>query len=266
MIMKRLLLLLTAAAFICGFRAASAEPEDLLKSGFVPLFNGKDLTGWKAPRADKSCWSVVGGVIDCEIPTPPPPPEKVDKSLWTVESFGDFVLHVDWRIKRHTGLFPMPIVLPDGSLKKDESGNVITVRRPNSDSGIVLRGASQVNIWCWPVGSGELENVRTNQLLPAAERAAAVPRIRADKPVGEWNTFRITLKGDRVSVVLNGHKVIDNARLTGGKATTLPARGPIGFQYHVGRNAEYGASSLVQFRNVYIKRLDKAGAPSTGRN
>jgi hypothetical protein len=219
------------------------------------LFNGKDLTGWKVP-AENNCWSVVDGTIDCEIPTPAPPPDKTEKNLWTEESFGDFELHVEWRIKRYTGLFPMPILLPDATFKKDEEGNVIRVRRPNSDSGIILRGASQANIWCWPVGSGELENVRSNQLLSQPERAAGVPRVRADKPVGEWNAFDITLKGDRITVVLNGQTVIDNARLTGRKSTSLPERGPIGFQYHVGRSEEYGASSLVQFRNIFIKPLD----------
>jgi hypothetical protein len=236
--------------------AMTAHAEDIekryLDQGFVSLFNGRDLSGWKVPAA-KNCWSVADGVIDCEIPDPPPPPDKKDKNLWTEDSYRDFSLHLEWRIKRHTGLFPMPTILPDGSLQRDADGNVVRIRRPNSDSGVLLRGASQVNIWCWPIGSGELENVRTNTLLSPQERAAGVPRIRADKPVGEWNSFDITLIGDRVTVVLNGQKVIDEARLTAPRLTSLPEQGPIGFQYHVGRSEEYGASSLVQFRNIFIK-------------
>jgi len=243
-----------AGSAICSDRADETGKE-YLREGFVSLFNGKNLTGWRVPAVENHCWSVIDGVIDCEIPTPAPPPDGKNKSLWTEESFGDLVLHMEWRIKRYTGLFPMPIVLPDGSFKTDEAGNLIRIRRPNSDSGVILRGASQVNIWCWPIGSGDLENVRTNQLLTQEERAAGVPKMRADKPVGEWNSFEITLKGDRVTVVLNGNRVIDNARMTGGKSTTLPKTGPIGLQYHVGRTPEYGASSLVQFRNIYIKRL-----------
>ncbi len=76
----------------------------------------------------------------------------------------------------------------------------------------------------------------------------------ADHPVGQWNTFEITMRGERVTVVLNGKTVIDNATLPG-----LPPRGPIGLQHHGGFNRKTGkfspASSLIQFRNVYVKEL-----------
>jgi hypothetical protein len=152
----------------------------------------------------------------------------------------------------------MPTILPDGSYKKDAKGQVITELRPNADSGILLRGAGkgQVNIWCWPVGSGELWSVRNDQKLPPEIRAAAVPKVRADRPVGQWNAFDITMRGERVTVVLNGKKVIDDAQMPG-----LPKSGPIGLQHHGGKNKKTGklspASSLIQFRNVYVKRLGK---------
>ncbi len=66
----------------------------------------------------------------------------------------------------------------------------------------------------------------------------------------------ITLVGDRVTIVLNGAKVIDNAQMPG-----LPARGPIGLQHHGGMNKKTGelgpACSLIQFRNVWVRELDK---------
>jgi len=90
--------------------------------------------------------------------------------------------------------------------------------------------------------------------MPPDVRAGAVPKVHADNPVGEWNTMEITLQGERLSVVLNGKTVIDNTRLPG-----LPAEGPIGLQHHGGfdeKTKSYKpASSLVQFRNLYIKRL-----------
>ncbi len=83
-----------------------------------------------------------------------------------------------------------------------------------------------------------------------------MPKVRADNPVGEWNTFVIAMKGERVMIVLNGKTVIDNAQLAG-----VPTRGPIGLQHHGGFNEKTGqyspASSLIQFRNIYIKRLDE---------
>lgn len=227
--------------------------EKLIKEGFVSLFNGKDLTGWKIPEGDNGHWQVVDSVIDYDAQSE----ASGDKNLWTEEEFRDFTLKIDWRFKQTTGLYPMPTILPDGSYKTDDNGEVIKTLRPNADSGIYLRGTSktQVNLWCWPVGSGELWGYRNDQSMPPEVRAAAVPEVCADKPVGEWNAMEITLKGDRVTIVLNGQTVIDKAQMPG-----VPEQGAIGLQHHGGLNKETGkmspASSLVQFRNIYIKQLD----------
>jgi hypothetical protein len=149
----------------------------------------------------------------------------------------------------------MPIVMPDGSHKKDPNGEVIRLRMPNADSGVLLRGQmkSQCNIWCWPVGSGEVYGYRMDKKMPPEVRAAVTPSRRADKPVGEWNKFIITMKGDRLTVDLNGQTVIENAQLPG-----IPEEGPIGFQHHGGKDKDgnyNNSASLVQFRNVFIKEL-----------
>ena len=109
----------------------------------------------------------------------------------------------------------VPIIRWDGTHKKGPDGKEITLSVPDSDSGIYLRGSSraQVNIWCWPIGSGEFYGYRMDAKLPQAVRAGVTPKANADKDVGEWNAFDITMKGDRVTVVLNGIKVIDNAQL-----------------------------------------------------
>lgn len=237
---------------------AAGAPRALLAApppgiGWAPLFNGKDLAGWKVPEGDNGHWKVIDGVIDYDAQSE----AKKDKNLWTEESFGDFVLAIDWRFKQTTGLYAMPTILPDGSYKQDAEGNVIKVERPNADSGIFLRGypKAQINLWCWPIGSGELWGYRNDKSMPADVRAGAVPKVCADKPVGEWNTFVITLKGERLSIELNGKEVIGDARLPG-----IPQRGPIGLQHHGGFNKKTGewspASSLIQFRNVYVKKVD----------
>lgn len=217
--------------------------------GWKSLFNGKDLTGWNAREVGKH-WRVVDGVIDCNAELGRGP------SLKTNESFKDFVLHIEWRFKGVQGKYPMKIILPDGSYEKDKDGKVISIPTPNADSGIFLRGSGkgQINLWCWPCGSGELWAVRNNKKLPAEVRAGAVPNTKADKPVGQWNTLVITFKNNRVTVVLNKQKVIDNALVP-----DLPKEGPIVLQHHGGKNPRTGkwssASSLIQFRNIYIKPL-----------
>jgi len=225
-----------------------AEPPE--GEGWASLFNGKDLTGWRIPKGDNGHWKVMDGVIDYDACSE----ATGDRCLWTEKEYGDFILRIDWRIKRAAGVTSMPVILPDGSLKRDRNGRVVRVRGPNADSGIYLRGSSksQVNIWCWPIGSGEVYGYRTDRRMPPEVRAGVTPKMRADNPIGQWNTFEITMIGDRLTVVLNGKKVIDNARLPG-----VRKKGRIALQHHGGmRNGKLiPASSLVQFRNIYIKEL-----------
>ncbi|HQU47237.1 MAG TPA: DUF1080 domain-containing protein, partial [Pirellulales bacterium] len=204
--------------------AADNVPPD----GFVALFNGKDLTGWKgvlAPPLDNAAkrakaspgqlakaqreadiemrkhWSVRDGVLVFD---------GQGSSLATVKDYGDFELWVDWKIE------------------------------PGGDSGIYLHGMPQVQIWdtannaAKGVGSGGLQVV-------------------ADKPVGEWNTFKITMVGERVNVTLNDVVVVDNVVLENFWEPKKPAysTGPIELQKH---------GSRLYFKNIYLRELVRGGA------
>ena len=177
--------------------------------GFVPMFNGKDLTGWKglvenpiarakmtpqelatkqaaADAKAKTTWSVRDGTIVFN--------GKGD-NLCSVKDYGDFEMIVDWRITK------------DG------------------DSGIYLRGSPQVQIWDpartdvgAQVGSGGLYN---NQKNPSK------PLVFADNPVGEWNTFRILMiggQGHGLAQRRQGRRQRDDGELLGPEAADLPAR------------------------------------------
>jgi len=250
--MKRLqIAVLPLLVFLIPIALLAQETEMYQEAGYTNLFNGKDLSGWKVPAGDNGHWSVIDGVIDYDARSE----ASGDKNLWSEKEYTDFILHVEWRFKGYGDhLFPLPTILPDGTYLTDESGKTIEPLGPNSDSGILLKGVGQTNLWCWSVGSGELWSVRNNRDLPADVRAAAVPSENRDMPVGYWNAFDIIVKGDRITVANNGVVVIDNALFPG-----LDTTGPIGFQHHGGINAETGklsgASSLVQFRNIWIKEL-----------
>jgi Domain of Unknown Function (DUF1080) len=231
---------------------ALAAPVLAQDAGFAPLFNGKDLAGWKIPPGDNGHWKVVDGAIDIDAESES---KAEDKSLWTEREFGDFVLKVDWRIKETPYTNPnVHIVKPDGTSKLDLQGKPILIAVPDSDSGIYVRGTSkaQVNIWCWPVGSGEVYGYRTDDSMPAAVRAGVTPKKLADHDIGQWNTFEITMKGTRLTVVLNGERVIENAELPG-----VPARGPIALQHHGSKKDGKWVSppALVQFKNISIREL-----------
>jgi hypothetical protein len=204
--------------------------------GFVSLFNGIDLTGWKHGAAQDGHWTAQDWNLDYD--------GKGDM-LWSEAEYGDFQLIADWRWSGPTHEIEVPDILPNGEQAVDASGQPRKVKiQEAGDSGIYLRGndKSQVNIWCWPIGSGEVYGYRTDKSMSAAVRAGVTPKQCADAPIGEWNRFLITMKGDRLTVVLNGKTVIDQAQLPG-----VPARGPIALQHH---------GSPIQFANLYLKKLD----------
>ncbi|MDB4473897.1 DUF1080 domain-containing protein [Opitutaceae bacterium] len=219
---------------------------------WITLFDGKDLKRWTT-RSDiaKDIWTVKDGVIDCSPIAEP----RVDKNLWSKRSFGDFTLKLEWRISDLKGMSEIPTILPDGSYQLDDKGEKVLTTMPVADSGVYVRGSSkhQINIWNWGIGSGEVYGYRNNN-PDATVRASVTPSENADKPVGEWNTFEITMQGKDLTVVLNGKTVLDKARLA--EAAEFA---PIALQHHGGYDAKTDtwrpSSSTVQFRNIKIKEL-----------
>ena len=112
------------------------------------------------------------------------------------------------------------------------------------DSGVYLRGLrkAQANLFCYPVGSGEVWEYRTDANVSEGVRRGVTPLRQADRPLGEWNQMTITVVGDRLTVDLNGHRVIDQAQLPG-----LPDRGPVGLQH------EHGT---LEFRNLHVRDME----------
>jgi len=220
----------------------SNPPDDVVAQknrGFRSLYNGLDLRGWKQVPGHKGHWTAKDWILDYDGKA-----TGNDKNLWTQEEFGNFVLIVDWRLADKPEVENVPVILPDGSEATDAEGKQVTVPVMDAgDSGIYLRGISksQINIWNWPVGSGEIWGYRRDGNIPEQVRRGATPILNADNPVGQWNRFEITAVGDKVTVVLNGKTVIRQARLPG-----LPKLGPIALQHH---------GDHIQFANIYIKEL-----------
>jgi len=176
---------------------------------FRGLFTGADLGAWKLEGKTAEHWTVTrDGVLAYD---------GKDGHLWSRESLRDFELRLSW-------LLPRP-----------------------GDSGIYLRGnsKSQVNIWCNPLGSGEVWGYRTDRKLPESVRAAVTPSKRMDKPVGQWNEFYIVMQEERLTVELNGARVIDHALLPG-----VPREGPIALQHH---------GDPVHFKDIRVLSLPEGG-------
>lgn len=210
--------------------------QEPLKNGFKPLFNGKDLSGWKGlvanpikrskmdaqtlaeaqAKADaemRESWKVVDGELQFV---------GHGDNITTLKKYGDFEMLVDWKI------------IDDG--------------KQEGDAGIYLRGTPQVQIWDnarikvgAQVGSGGLYNNQVNESKPLKV---------ADKKLGEWNTFHIIMKADRVTVYLNGELVTDHVILENYWDRKMPifAEEQIELQAH---------GSPVSYRNIYIKELPR---------
>ncbi|MBN2329723.1 MAG: DUF1080 domain-containing protein [Candidatus Omnitrophica bacterium] len=224
-------------------RSGGGAPADVTAQkdrGFRSLYNGLDFRGWRWDAGHEGHWRAHNWILEYDGKS-----EAEDKNLWTEDEYENFTLIVDWRMTRKPEIDHVPIVLPDGSYLTDEQGEPITAAvRDAGDSGIYLRGSSksQINIWQWPCGSGEIWGYRLDPDMPPEVRRGATPILNADNRVGEWNRFEITLIGDVITVVLNGKTVIREARLPG-----IPPKGPIALQHH---------GDPIQFANLYIKELD----------
>jgi hypothetical protein len=197
------------------------------------LYNRKDFTGWKFEEGHKDHWKVNDWRIVYDGKS-----EAKDKNLWSEKEYGDFEMLVDWRFTGKPVKKKVPKTLPSG-LDADEMIEIDDA----GDSGVYLRGnsKSQVNMWCRPIGSGEVYGYRMDKNMSPEVRKGVTPTERADRPIGQWNRFFITMKGDRLTVTLNGKRVIENAQLPG-----VPAKGPIALQHH---------GDQVEFANLYIREL-----------
>ena len=209
--------------------------------GFVSLFDGT-LRGWRENDGARGHWVPQDWVLAYD---------GHGDMLWNERELRDFELICDWRWTGKPVKAKVPVIRPDGTTPVGDDGKQQMVEIDDfGDSGIYLRGSdkSQINIWCWPIGSGEVYGYRNDPTQPAAVRAGVTPKEKADAAPGKWNRFRIRLQGDRLTVNLNGKTVVENAQLPG-----LPNKGPIALQHH---------GAPIEFANIYLREL-KPEAPKS---
>ena len=209
-------------------RAGKLILDRLRQGGFVPLFDGRGLGGWKGLVADppgrarmtpaellkaqaeadermRAHWKVADGTLFFD---------GKGESLCALGDYADFEFLVDWKIEK------------------------------GGDSGLYLRGSPQVQIWdaeANPAGSGGLYNNQKG-------RSQALEK--ADRPVGEWNTFRIFMIGERVTVYLNDKLVVDNTVLENYWERDKPIypSGQVELQAH---------GNPLFFRNIFIREIPR---------
>jgi hypothetical protein len=208
---------------------AGEHPTIDVNNGWKPLFNGKDLTGWEMARPGS--WAVEEGILT----------RKGGADLWTAEQFGDFVLDLEFKVAE------------------------------GSNSGVCLRVQRDPDIqpW-WRDGALEIQILDSGgKPVPALQDCGALYDLAAPtksmmRGRGEWNRLTLTAKGSRVTVVMNGEKIVDadldrwteahkNPDGTPNKYAKpmkdAPRSGYIFLQEH---------GNPVWFRNIYIKPLNES--------
>jgi hypothetical protein len=204
-------LLLTASLGICV--RADQPPE-----GFVSIFNGKDLDGWKVNEGGKqSVWGGADGILFVE--------GRGGGWLLTEKEYGDFEVRLEYKMPEH-GNSGVGLRTP----RKGDPAYVGMEIQLIDDAGW-----KELQEW---QHTGAIYNVVPPSSLPG-------------KPAGQWNKIVITAKGRHVKVVLNDVKIVD-ADLDQYKdhydkhPGLLREKGHLGLQSHDGR---------VEFRNLFVKEL-----------
>jgi len=173
--------------------------------GFTPLFNGKDLTGWVIENEGK--FSVRDGVIVLD---------KGSGWLRSDRQYEDFELRLDFRF-----------------LNK------------GADTGILVRAGKEGKNW--PAKTYQVQTMDNESIAGLYVTGLAKPKVKRDvalmrqhrKPSGEWQSYAITLKGNRAEIALNG------ALITVADGLTVQP-GHIGLK---------GQGAVVEFRNIRLKDL-----------
>jgi len=214
---------------------SAKTPEDFKKLGFKPLFNGKDLTGWRNPYKYGKA-----SVKDAEIHL------LANKKFFLVteKKYTNFRLSVDVHLPEgpaNSGVMFRCHVQPnkvfgyqaecDGSDRRWSAGLYDEKRRG----------------WIFPVKKDTAESAFT---MKESQAHFAQPKIRNALKRNGWNRYEIECRGPHIVISLNGIKVTELDDDT-------DASGFLGIQHH-GENGQ-----LYRFRNLYIQELPDNGEPQS---
>jgi hypothetical protein len=200
---------------------ATARPAP---SGFTPIFNGKDLTGWKATgKAD--AWAVEGGVIVCK--------SGGGGYLLTEKEYGNFELRFEYKWSKAGGNSGVGLRTP---FKGDPAYQGMEIQLIDDEG--------------W-------EKVNKFKLAPHQHTGSIYDvqpaKQQANSPIGEWNKVRIVCKGRDVLIEQNGKELV-KANLDDHKDRAEKnhpglkrAKGHLGFQSY---------NIRVEFKDVVVKELE----------
>jgi hypothetical protein len=203
-------------ALLAVLALTGTAAEEKKDEGFKPLFNGKDLAGWKTFLPNKDAdpaktWSVKDGVIDC-VGLP-------NGYFYTEKSYKNYVIRYDWRYPKEQ---------PEKSTFN--SGLLVHIQEPHKvwPKCVEAQGAY--------ANHGQLYFLGVQGMGGKLDMDAFKKTI---KPREEWQTTEAICGADgAITVKINGVEV------TSGKSPLT--EGFIGFQ---------SEGAHIQFRNIVLKEM-----------
>ena len=211
--------LLLAALLVCPTFAADED-------GFVPLFNGRDLSGWVNANCAPETWSVTNGMIHCTgHPT---------GAMRTDRQYENFILEVEWRHLTSGGnsgvfIWGTPIAAPGVPFLRGIEVQVL-------DHGFNIPGKNQ-----WYTTHGDVFPIHGAKMKPFGRHNGdrSFPSEERSKGFPEWNHYRIVCTNGTIRLSVNGKEV------SGGEDCN----------YRKGFLALESEGAPVEFRNIRIKEL-----------
>ena len=204
-----------------------APPPIPLPKGFVPLFNGRDLSGLGQPIGGRSdAWSVANGVL-----VGAPKPNFTVQGFLTDSDYSDFELRLDYRWASPGG---HTLLLLRANYDKDKYGKALAISIADDEGYPAVHGK--------PIAEG----FQTGAVLGVTFKQPA-----ANKPLGEWNNLRVVARRHRIEIELNGTKMPtadldEKLELMKTHPEVFRAKGPIGLLCFFG---------VIEYRNIIIRPL-----------
>lgn len=217
---------LAGLAVVRGVRAG--EPG--ARERFVPLFNGRDLTGWVPVNVAPNTFTVRDGmIVSTGVPT---------GVMRTVRQYSNFILELDWK-----------------HIHKDGNAGLFVYSEPISAPGVpfakaievqILDGDSPEGIW---TGQGDVFAIHGAHMVPDRPHPRGWERCLPDErrahPAGEWNHYRVESRDGRLTLAVNG-------RVVSGASQCNPRQGYICLE---------SEGSECHFKNIRIMELPSSKVP-----
>jgi hypothetical protein len=235
-----------AIAMLALVSLTRAPAADDKSESFTPLFNGRDFTGWKiylrnnADNSQTKTFTIENGEIHCT--------GQPNGYMLTDKEYGDYVLRVQWRFPDkpgNSGVF-VHVSGPDtiwprgveAQLYSGRAGDIWRVA-PNGEEPFKLKIAGERD----PASARHHARIGDKFVKTGEQKKGRdvykIEGKQVEKPIGEWNQYEITCKGDTITLVVNGQKV--------NEGTEAEAR--------KGKILLQSEGAPIVFRNVEIKTI-----------